>query len=113
MQVLKLSKFLLVQTAAEAAIIRLLKSTYLPEEVECMMNWYFEHQQHCSIGEFLQYELECSPHREIFMQVYYRGSLPEARVGGHGCSIVCWFVCVFVMSESAYLDATALRLQHG
>ncbi|XP_064404373.1 E3 ubiquitin-protein ligase RNF213-like isoform X3 [Halichondria panicea] len=67
--VIKLSKFLLVQTAADAAIIGFLRSKYPPEEVDYIMNWYFEHQQHCSIGEFLQYELECSHHCEIFMQV--------------------------------------------
>ena len=67
MQVLKLSQFLLLQTAADYAIIRLKESTFSPEEVDCLMNWYFEHQQHSSIGEFLQYE--CSHHREVFMQV--------------------------------------------
>ncbi len=33
-------------------------------------------------------------------------------VGGHGI-VVVWFVCLFVICKSAYLDAIALRLQHG
>ncbi len=46
---------------------------------------------------------------------YYHLLLPEARVGGHGYSSpsVCLFVCLFVRSEPAHLDAIALRLQHG
>ena len=67
MQVLKLSQFLLLQTAADDAIIRLRKSTLSHEEIKCLTSWYFKHQYHTSIGEFLQYE--CSHNREVFMQV--------------------------------------------
>ncbi|XP_064403130.1 E3 ubiquitin-protein ligase RNF213-like isoform X2 [Halichondria panicea] len=66
--VLKLSQFLLLQTAADDAIIRLRKSDLLQEDIECLTSWYFKHQYHTSIGEFLQYE--CSRHnREVFLQV--------------------------------------------
>ncbi len=67
MQVLKLSQFLLLQTAADDGIIRLHKSDLLQEEIECLTSWYFKHQYHTSIGEFLQYE--CSHNREVFLQV--------------------------------------------
>ncbi len=32
---------------------------------------------------------------------------------GQRVIVVGWFVCLFVICESTYLDATALRLQHG
>ncbi len=37
------------------------------------------------------------------------------RVDGHGYSslLVCVFVCLFVFSESTYLDLIAVQLQHG
>ncbi len=68
-QVLKLSQFYLLQTAADDAIVRLQKSVFTDEEKVCLTNWYYRYQQHTSIGEFLQYNC-CKQSQEVFMQVF-------------------------------------------
>ncbi len=67
-QVLKLSQFLLLQTAADDAIVRLQNSAFPEEEIVRLTSWYFRHQQHTSIGEFLHYNCNHQVH-EVFMQV--------------------------------------------
>ncbi len=69
MQVLKLSQFLLIQTAADDAIVRLQNSALTDEEITCLTNWYFKYQQHTSIGEFLQHHCIHQNH-DMFMQVH-------------------------------------------
>ena len=67
-QVLRLSQFLLLQTAADDALIRLQKSSFSKVEVEFFLNLYYKHQHHRSIGVFLEYKCLSEDH-EVFMQV--------------------------------------------
>jgi len=68
MQVLKLSQFLLIQTAPDDALIRLKSSNLSQEDVQYFTELYFEHQSHSSIGEFLEYEF--NHESDMFIQVY-------------------------------------------
>ena len=64
---LRLSQFLLLQTAADDALVRLKKSGLSEEEVKFFQRLYNEHQHHHSLREFLEYE--CRVDHEVFMQV--------------------------------------------
>ena len=72
-QVLNLSKFLLLETAAPAAIVRL-KNSELTEEIAAIKHIYFEEQHHRSIEDFLRHHLH-SDHRDtsLLMQVCVSG----------------------------------------
>ena len=63
----RLSKFLLLQTAADDAVIRLRKSNLSEVEVKNCLSLYYEYQHHGSLSEFLQHE--CTRGHEVFMQV--------------------------------------------
>ena len=69
-QVLKLCKFLLLQTAAPDAIIRL-EHTKLVNEKEQIQDIYFRQQHHRSIEDFLKFSLQncCVEDTGMLMQV--------------------------------------------
>ena len=56
LQVLKLSQYLLLQTAAPDAVIRL-EGTALADEKDKIRNLYFTVQRHSSIERFLNYHI--------------------------------------------------------
>ena len=68
-QILKLSKFLLLETASPDSIVRL-RNTKLVEETKAIKKIYFEQQHHHSINDFLTYQVH-SNHRDsgLLMQV--------------------------------------------
>lgn len=67
-QVLKVSKYLLLQTAAPDAIVRLERTALAGEKKE-IEDIYFHHQHHSSIEDFLDHHVN-SKH-PLLMQVYY------------------------------------------
>ena len=67
LQVQSLSQFLLLQTAADDAIVRLQNTSFSQTEVERVLSIYYEYQHHNSLEEFL--ENECKNDHERLMQV--------------------------------------------
>jgi hypothetical protein len=66
---MKLSKFLLLQTAAPDAIVRL-EQTTLTNQKKVIENVYFKQQHHSSIEDFLIYHVhECDAETALLMQV--------------------------------------------
>ena len=66
------SKWLLLQTASPAALIRLKNSSSLQSEVQLLNDIYFIQQHHSSLLEFLFYNLNESTITEgLLMQVIY------------------------------------------
>ena len=71
----RLSQYLLLQTAADDALIRLKHSSLSEDEVEYFRNVYCQEQHHQSIFDFLEYSVSNNDiHRihasELFMQVF-------------------------------------------
>lgn len=70
LQVLNLSKFLLLQTASPEAVVRL-ECTPLAAEKECLNQVYSQQQYHKSIIEFLGQNIQLSSGEEgLLLQVY-------------------------------------------
>ena len=65
------SKWLLLQTASPAALIRL-RSSSLRSEVQGLNDIYFHHQYHSSLREFLSNKLiESAPTEGLLIQVWF------------------------------------------
>ena len=66
------SKWLLLQTASPAALIRLRSSSSLRSEVQGLNDIYFHHQYHSSLREFLSHKLiESAPTEGLLIQVWF------------------------------------------
>lgn len=68
MQVFRLSKYLLLQTATPDAIVRL-EETALSAELDEVKKIYFEQQHHESIAHFLNHHVHGSTREGLNMQV--------------------------------------------
>lgn len=69
---MRLSQYLLLQTASEDALFRLKHSKFVDNEVNYFMRLYYQGQEHKSVIDFLNYSLsqEQSKSQEgLFMQV--------------------------------------------
>jgi hypothetical protein len=74
-QVLNLSKFLLLQTAAPDAIVRL-EHADLAHEKAVIGDIYFKHQHHNSMEDFLNHSIRaCDTKTRLLMQVYPHAEL--------------------------------------
>ena len=70
------SKWLLLQTASPAALIRLKSSSSLRSEVLGLNDIYFHHQCHSSLREFLSNKLiQSAPTKGLLIQVLYACAL--------------------------------------
>ena len=68
MQVLSVSKYLLLQTASPAALYRL-EATHLAQRSKEIQHIYFKQQHHSSLMDFLCYQLKQTHKQELLMQV--------------------------------------------
>ena len=78
-QVLRISKHLLLQTAAPEAIVRL-KRTPLADERELIKKIYFEDQHHNSIKDFLTYHVHQRDSQSGLLMQVCRCSLLSVRI---------------------------------
>ena len=69
---MRLSQFLLIQTASEDALFRLKYSKLLDEEIQYLMDLYFHGQEHKSVPDFLLHSLRepANSNQELYMQVF-------------------------------------------
>ena len=71
-QVLRLSQYLLLQTASDDSLVRL-KMTDLAHQQEELMRLYFSEQHHKSIADFVYYHIQNSDETKegLLLQVTY------------------------------------------